>query len=973
MNRSTFVIFTISLIGLPAFSAREKLLFSVAKKPYVELNLAALNVITPLVPVAAQEPAQSNPPVEGVVLGIDEQKKRLIAATLNPMGTQIRHFWLPKDIAVLGSHVTIDRAEWTHACDDTSSISNQWPFVSQIIRFDSLNRTIGCITETGWFRLADGTEIEFPANLPLPKKTTLYRYDRIGNILLIFNDDELECVSGSFCNDENCQYSHSLRNSEAISRFKNRLYLQGKTAQEFYKHVEEPDLLNTAMRNACIGMYAAYEGFAQTVLDEAINLFVGEVGFISHAEMKDALKLEFEKTGHKRKPHKPSELIEVWRGALQRACNISLESSPRFKEFRHGSGFVSTQTWFKKDDEDSDFQPFYFSIEDSDQFTSLFYGARNVFGHGTADDTISGRGVLFELEDELGKITNSQLAELAICLNSMLNKDLCNASVSYRQTQWLYSIFRGVTIATQRLISLWTYDAFRESLGIDIHLWDFAPAMLCDWKRDGSDFQAQQRKERIVIQTPGEKARGVCEDQLKFETQQKKERIAIQTFEKKIRGVCVKFETQQRKECIAAQTPAEKVRGVCEDQLKFETQQRKERIAIQISEEKARGVCKDQLNFEADQREKRIAIQGSEESGRSKQESAEESGRKSLSNLLSEYKYGKELSKKLLNERNNVNGKHFTESKTLGEAEKVERACIEDQKRADLLHLKKWFFNEHRHNQKARIQADKLQYHWHAPQEPAFRQFQEAYVDGSRGDCGFIAIGTTRADAIRLLQQHAEAPDVQRQMIPDILFATLPETAEEDDTLPLPYSLHTLRRQQTERDALLTQLEDQRRTINLERGQDDTMHRTVDYLMENPTTYTWATAFIDNHQRLQQIEAEIRDFVPTAEQVRDFVQYEYRARHGYLGYFRGGGGTLEVLARLLDIQVTVLEGQGTLSQTIHVPFEPHDNVTAPRGVYYLHHVGGTDINGRAYLNHFNLLFEEPIVRSTLRAGVTSSM
>jgi hypothetical protein len=108
---------------------------------------------------------------------------------------------------------------------------------------------------------------------------------------------------------------------------------------------------------------------------------------------------------------------------------------------------------------------------------------------------------------------------------------------------------------------------------------------------------------------------------------------------------------------------------------------------------------------------------------------------------------------------------------------------------------------------------------------------------------------------------------------------------------------------------------------------------------------------------LQAIDSECEGFVPSATQLREFINFEYGVRREYLSYFRdsenseGGAGALKALAVLRGIEVTILTGDSAcLVRTLYVP---------PAGDkkrhYYLHHVGYRDQAGRMILNHFNRL------------------
>ncbi|MEI6790823.1 MAG: hypothetical protein WCK42_06550, partial [Myxococcaceae bacterium] len=282
-----------------------------------------------------------------------------------------------------------------------------------------------------------------------------------------------------------------------LGEFRERLCLQCATTKAISKFIPDKKLVECGLRNACVGMYAAYEGFTQKLLDEAVAELVSAVGFID-GSLSDALASEVKKVGHQLKP---SYLIKAWQNVLQRICNGSDVSSSRFDSFRYGPQFVSTSTLFSGDEENKkEYTGFVFSIEDCDRFMSLFSGARHVFAHGTADKTIN-EGVLADTGKELEEIKNIELKKQAKHLDNLLKTYKHGATISERQTQWLYSVFRGVTIATTRLIALWTYDAFKKWLGIDVHLWGFVPAMSVTWTGGESDVQAHHRELQSEIET----------------------------------------------------------------------------------------------------------------------------------------------------------------------------------------------------------------------------------------------------------------------------------------------------------------------------------------------------------------------------------------------------------------------------------------------------------------------------------------
>jgi hypothetical protein len=244
----------------------------------------------------------------------------------------------------------------------------------------------------------------------------------------------------------------------------------------------------------------------------------------------------------------------------------------------------------------------------------------------------------------------------------------------------------------------------------------------------------------------------------------------------------------------------------------------------------------------------------------------------------------------------------------------------------------------------------KPKFQWAAP-NGVIKTFRELHVDGSQGNCGFIAIGIDRKEAIQLLIANAEDELTQQFIAPEI--RALITTPEEDSLLPpILQSLRTYFYH--ERNALVEQLEVKRSVLNESLGlvgeEALTFEEMHEYLNLCQDHYTLVQLFNENFVRLQQINRDMEAFSPTAEQLKAFVKYEFELKNGYLSYFRGGGGALEAIARLRNIEVTILEGDVDLTQTLYVPSGDDSN-----HIYFLHHVGGVDASGRIFLNHFNLL------------------
>lgn len=251
-----------------------------------------------------------------------------------------------------------------------------------------------------------------------------------------------------------------------------------------------------------------------------------------------------------------------------------------------------------------------------------------------------------------------------------------------------------------------------------------------------------------------------------------------------------------------------------------------------------------------------------------------------------------------------------------------------------------------------------LLFKW-ADQTGTQRTFRESYVDGSQGNCGFTAIGIDREEAIKLLIKNTENPETQRLIAPEIrALITVPE----EGTI-LPSVLQELRQHlYYERRALVEQLETRRRCVNetllLNENDGLTFQGVQEHIHEHKDQFEWWQTFIENFESLQSIDHKIDNFIPSSQQLSAFVEYEFGERHAYLSYFRDGGGALEAIARLLGVEVTVLEGSNDLNQVLYVPPALGNNHR-----YFLHHVGGVDEKGRGFLNHFNLLEEikEPII------------
>lgn len=261
--------------------------------------------------------------------------------------------------------------------------------------------------------------------------------------------------------------------------------------------------------------------------------------------------------------------------------------------------------------------------------------------------------------------------------------------------------------------------------------------------------------------------------------------------------------------------------------------------------------------------------------------------------------------------------------------------------------------------QKHKLPQDQIQSHidslfYWIDQQGSRRTFRESLVDGSKRDCGFISIGMDRQEAIDLLIRNATNEETQKFIAPEVMALI----ALEEITDTFPAILQELQRSfSIERNALVEQLEVQRAQLNKNLGLTTEAGHTLEsmclYIEEHQTEYPWYEAFNANMERLEEINREMENFIPSKKQLEAFVQYEFgEPRRGFLSYFRNGGGTLEAIARLRGIEITVLTGESDLTQTLYVPPMP-DNLHK----YFLRHTGYEDENERVILNHFNLLEE----------------
>ncbi|MBH1989185.1 MAG: tetratricopeptide repeat protein [Myxococcaceae bacterium] len=101
------------------------------------------------------------------------------------------------------------------------------------------------------------------------------------------------------------------------------------------------------------------------------------------------------------------------------------------------------------------------------------------------------------------------------------------------------------------------------------------------------------------------------------------------------------------------------------------------------------------------------------------------------------------------------------------------------------------------------------------------------------------------------------------------------------------------------------------------------------------------------------------DSVPTAEQIKAFLDDEFITQRNPLTYFRDGGGMLEALAGLLNINVSVFAGEAALTKTISIPFAQNASAPKANSTVVIQHVAGLSRTGHAYMKNVNLLRETP--------------
>lgn len=433
-------------------------------------------------------------PVEATIKGVavETNGEHIKVAVITPTAGR-RFFYLKKNLAYLGSLVTVDRSVIDAAVtQQRNKNANGFLVVEQVKSVVPATRTHGKVTTNKQILCDDSSKVSFESDRDVPEEGIGVSFVLIaGKAFLV----KIElCRSGSLCDVEDCAYKHPSLWSEPVERFILRIRLQGGTASAINELIARKKLVECGLRNACVGMYAAYEGFTQALLHEAIGELADTVGFLSHDALKKSLD---EHTNTIGKLWRPSHIVKVWQEVLK-TCHVDVRSPSRFNRFLYGPKFVSTLTRFSGDDGETHFEPFYFSIQDCDCFMNLFYGVRNVFGHGTADKTIE-EGVLKDAGEDLGRIKNQDLKSLATNLYKALIENKHEATITNKQTQWLYSVFRAVVISTTQLITLWTYDAFKESPGIDVHLWNFVPATLAKWLGGETNAQALHRELQAAI------------------------------------------------------------------------------------------------------------------------------------------------------------------------------------------------------------------------------------------------------------------------------------------------------------------------------------------------------------------------------------------------------------------------------------------------------------------------------------------
>ena len=259
-------------------------------------------------------------------------------------------------------------------------------------------------------------------------------------------------------------------------------------------------------------------------------------------------------------------------------------------------------------------------------------------------------------------------------------------------------------------------------------------------------------------------------------------------------------------------------------------------------------------------------------------------------------------------------------------------------------------------------------YQW-SQDDGSIVHFKEEVVSGEGGNCGFIALGTDRITAIQLLKQHTCREEIRSLIRPDLLARLI----DPSDGTELPEIIKPLRNKFRDRhDALVQYIEAIRNQINIvlnREGDNQLTKEEVINHIQGQERIDYQSALC----ALETVSEEREAFVPSQEEVDAFLEDEFITHRRYVSYHHGGGGTLDALARVMEVGVTIFTGERALAVLLNV-MPPHDS----NKHFYLHHVGGTDTNGRMFLNHFNLFYRqsvEPIsetVQQSTRVNSTDS-
>lgn len=240
-------------------------------------------------------------------------------------------------------------------------------------------------------------------------------------------------------------------------------------------------------------------------------------------------------------------------------------------------------------------------------------------------------------------------------------------------------------------------------------------------------------------------------------------------------------------------------------------------------------------------------------------------------------------------------------------------------------------------------------FQWLEPSTGQRTAFTEGHVKGD-GDCAFTALGTDRQSAITRLKTHTHEEWVRGLIRADLLARLI----DPSDARLLPTQLTNFRvRFRDQHDEILNKIEEVRAQVNRKLGLAGDTGLERDQVANHIEDEGLAEHYRQELLKLNTITVEMASFMPTQEQINVFLQDEFMNRKEYLSYQRDGGGTLEALVQVMGVGVTVFTGDSVLEQTLHVP-----NLSNGQH-FYLRHTGGMDRKGRAFLNHFNLLYQVP--------------